>query len=231
MFDSAIHSFYQTLAGLGYKHPVHPVLVHVTIGLVMGAFLFAAASSLFRRESVLQSARHCVLLALLFLFPTALLGLMDWKHFYAGAWIFPIKAKVVLASILLPLLVMIALFVRGRGLSPGALVLYGLSFLNVIAMGYFGGDLVYGSKAPPLPSELQAGEQLYAKTCKACHPNGGNTLDPTLPVRGSPKLKDFDTFLAWVRDPDAPMPPFPETKISASQSKDLYDYVAREFMK
>ena len=231
MFDSAIRSFYQILTGLGYNHPIHPVLVHITVGVVMGAFLFVAAGFLFQKDTLAQSARHCILLALLFLLPTALLGMMDWKQFYAGAWIFPIRAKVVLAGILLPLLLMIALFVRASVFSRAALMLYGLSFLNVIAIGYLGGDLVYGSKGAAPPSELQAGEQLYATNCKACHPDGGNTLDPTLPLRGSPKLANFDTFLAWIRDPDAPMPPFPETRLSASQSKDLYDYVARGFRK
>ena len=179
----------------------------------------------------MQSARHCILLALLFLLPTAALGLMDWGQFYAGAWISPIKAKVFLAAVLLPLLVTIALFVRRNAFSPAALLLYGLSFANAIGLGYFGGELVYGAKDTASPAGFQAGEQLYATNCKACHPNGGNTLDPTLPVRGSPKIEDFDTFLAWIRDPDPPMPPFPEARLSQSQSKDLYHYVGHTFMK
>ncbi len=231
MFSSPIRLFYKILSDLGYTHPIHPVLVHLVVGLVAGAFFFYVVGALFRREALRQSARHCVLLALLFLVPTAVLGLMDWKHFYAGAWVSPVEAKVFLAGILLPLLLMIALAVKRRPASRAALLLYGLSFANVVAIGYFGGELVYGAKdAAPSP-ELQAGQALYATNCKACHPNGGNTLDPTLPVKGSPKIKDFDTFLAWIRDPAPPMPAFPETRLSGSQSKDLYDYVDHTFMK
>ena len=44
-------------------------------------------------------------LALLALLPTVIVGIMDWQHYYAGAWLFPIKMKLPLAGLLLILLV------------------------------------------------------------------------------------------------------------------------------
>jgi len=100
----------------------------------------------------------------------------------------------------------------------------------VIGMGYFGGELVYGSKPSPVANKnYQAGEQSYRKNCSACHPNGGNTIDPDVPVKGSLKLKDFDSFLSWIRNPNPGMPPYPESRISEEESRELYEYVAHEF--
>jgi uncharacterized membrane protein len=232
MFDSSISFFYQILTHIGYRHPVHPLLVHMTIGLVIGAFVFGTVGALFRRKTLPQSAWHCITLAFLILFPTVLLGFMDWKHFYAGAWLFPIKMKLIIAAILFVLLFAGTLVGRrAQGQSLGALIIYGLCFLNVIGMGYFGGELVYGVTQSSAPMNFQAGEQLYKNNCSACHPNGGNTITPGKPVTGSAKTADFKTFLAWIRGPNPPMPPFPETKISDKQSTELYQYIVHELKK
>jgi uncharacterized membrane protein len=72
---------YQTLANFGYTHPFHPTLIHLPIGMVMGAFLFALAAFIFRRTDLAQTAHHCIILGLITVIPAALLGLMDWLHF------------------------------------------------------------------------------------------------------------------------------------------------------
>jgi cytochrome c6 len=98
-------------------------------------------------------------------------------------------------------------------------------------LGFFGGELVYGNKPAPAISEnfqlekYQSGRALYAANCGGCHANGGNTIKPELPVKHSPKTADFQTFLAWVRNPRAPMPAYPEEVLSDQQARDMYQYI------
>jgi len=237
MVDTAVAGFYRFLNSLGYRHPVHPILVHLVIGLAVGAFIFVLIGRLWRRQGVTLSAWHCLILAFFTLIPTMLLGWMDWQHFYAGAWVVPIKAKLVLSLVLLALLGVGIL--AGRGVertSNALLIICALCVLDTVGLGYFGGDLVFGaspSGAPSsaVPAEAGAGERAFRTLCSSCHPGGGNTLDPDEPVRGSHTLVDFKTFLSWIRNPDSPMPAFPESRISDQQSRELYEYVKREFGK
>jgi uncharacterized membrane protein len=144
-----IESIYQTLANFGYTHPLHPTLTHLPIGMVMGAFFFALAALIFRRTSLSRSARHCSVLALIAAGPTVLLGLMDWQHFYRGTFLLPIQMKLVLAGILIILLFLAVVFgVREQTLSRKLITLYGACLLAVVALGYSGGELVYGGKRP-----------------------------------------------------------------------------------
>ncbi len=88
------------------------------------------------------------------------------------------------------------------------------------------------AKAPP---EYQAGERIYAANCASCHAHGGNTITPGLPVVGSPQLKDFNTFLAFNRNPQRPtgnptgpkrmMPAVSEKRITDQQMKEIYRYI------
>ena len=68
-----MESVYQVLAKIGYTHPLHPTLTHLVMGLVMGAFVFLLIAKFFRRGSLAQTARHCIVLALISLLPTAVL--------------------------------------------------------------------------------------------------------------------------------------------------------------
>ena len=79
-----------------------------------------------------------------------------------------------------------------------------------------------------------AGLKLFDNNCKSCHPKGGNIMAPDRPLRGSPKLADFETFLAFIRNPGMPdgpkglMPAFSQTQISDSQARELYRYLISE---
>ncbi len=202
------------------------------IGLVTGALVLGLVAWLFRRRSLWPSARHCLILALIFLFPTALLGYMDWQHYYAGAWLFYIKIKLILAGILLVLL-FIGLIVsrKSEARAAASLSIYFLSFITVVALGYFGGQLVFRNWTPTAPKELQVGARIFRGNCSGCHPHGGNILVSNLPLNIAPQLADFDTFLAYVRHPKMPdgtrgeMPNFPATKISDQRVRDLYQYI------
>jgi uncharacterized membrane protein len=229
---------YEFLARIGYTHPIHPTEVHMPIGLVVGAVVFAYVAAIFKHRKLEQTARYCIILAFIWIFPTMLFGYMDWQHFYSGAWLFPIKAKITLAVILAALL-LIAIFVghkKGAD-SKAGLTVYSLSFLVIVAIGYYGGELTYGSQARPAPAEYMTGEKVFAATCSACHPKGGNAIITNLPLVGSPKLASFDTFLAFVRNPklpdgkSGPMPPILPSKVSDKEATELYNYITNELAK
>lgn len=225
---------YEFLAGLGYTHPIHPTEVHMPIGLVVAAFIFGWIALLLRRPNLARTARHCVILALIWVFPTMLFGIMDWQHDYAGAMLFPIKMKLVFAPALLVLLAAaVILGVKKGAESKAVLAIYCLSFVTVVILGYFGGQLVYGAKAPAPPADVKAGARVFSTNCKGCHPNGGNIIKPNLPLKSAPQLAEFNSFEGFIRDPKMPdgsagvMPAFAPAKISDQQAKDLYEYIQK----
>jgi uncharacterized membrane protein len=137
---------YQTLTKLGYSHPLHPTLTHLTIGMVMGAFIFVLVSQMFRKKTLAQTARHCCILALIAAVPTAALGIMDWQHFYGGALLFPIQMKLVLAGILIILLIIAVTFeFFSQRVSKVVILLYTFALRSTIGLGFLGGELVYSS--------------------------------------------------------------------------------------
>jgi uncharacterized membrane protein len=229
---------YEFLARVGYTHPIHPTEVHMPIGLVVGALIFACIAAIFKRRTLEPTARYCIILAFIWLFPTMLFGYMDWQHYYSGAWLFPIMVKLTLAVILAALL-LIAIFIgQKKGAdSKAALAVYSLCFLVVVAIGYYGGELTYGSKTTATPAEYTTGEKIFTANCSACHPKGANAIMPNLPLVGSSRLADFDTFLAFVRDPklphgkSGPMPAIIPSKLSDKQLNELYDYIVKELAK
>jgi mono/diheme cytochrome c family protein len=230
MFDS----FYEFLAQIGYSHPPHPPILHIPMGMMMGAFLLALAALLFRRPVLAQSARHCVFLVLIFFFPAALTGVMDWQYYFSGAWVDAITIKLVLSGALLVFLVAgIILGRRGKFGSKAVLIAYGLSVLAAGGIGYYGADLAFGEKAPEAPPEYRAGETIYIKNCGACHPYGGNIVNAKLSVTGAPELIDPGIFLAYLRDPKQPkgsialMPIVPRDKVSDEQARQLFDYITK----
>ena len=230
MFDFV----YKFLAGLGYTHPIHPTEVHMPIGLVVAAFIFAWIALLLRRPNLARTARACVTLAFIWAFPTILFGIMDWQHYYAEAMLYPIKIKLIFAPALLVLLAAAVIIGFKKGAeSKAVLAIYSLCFVTVVILGYFGGQLVYGVKAPAPPADLKAGAEVFSANCKGCHPNGGNIIKPNLPLRSAPQLADFNSFEAFIRGPKMPdgsagvMPAFATAKISDRQAKELYEYIQK----
>jgi uncharacterized membrane protein len=223
---------YQFMGWLGYSHPLHPPLAHMPIGLVVGAWALGLAGWWRKRPDWLAAARYFVVLALIFFIFTAVAGYLDWQHYYAGAWLFSIKIKLILTGALLIFLVIAVIW--GRKAAAGAqryLSLYTLCFLAVIGLGYYGGQLVLSGTCAP-PSEVPTiGAKIYHAHCGACHPYGGNILNPRLPIIGSPQLANFPSFLAYNRHPQRPdgsqgsMPSFSQKKISDKKMEELYNYI------
>jgi len=216
-----IEFIYQTLTKFGYTHPIHPTLTHVPIGMVMGAFLFVVIALIFGKKNLALSARHCSVLALIAAIPTALLGIMDWQHFYAGALLFPIKMKLVLAGILVIFLILAVIFgFFGETFSKIVISLYLLCLVTVIGLGYFGGELVYGTKAPAAEvSEGPAteGAMVFTQNCAACHLTDSTATKIGPGLKGVFKGDKFpvsglavseDNFRKQLQKPLGKMPPF-----------------------
>ena len=212
---------YQTLTKFGYTHPLHPTLTHVPIGLVIGAFLFALAAMVFRWTSLIQTARHCVILAVIVVVPTALLGIMDWQHFYGGAMLFPIKMKLVLAGVLLIFLTLAVIFgLLGENFTKIVMALYVCCLLSAVGLGYFGGELVYGTKAPAEAvgvGPAAEGAVVFKKNCSACHLTDNTAIKIGPGLKGIFKLDKFpvsgkpvseENFKKILQKPFDKMPPF-----------------------
>jgi len=216
-----IELIYQTLAEFGHTHPLHPTLTHIPIGMVIGALIFMLVALIFHKSNLTQSARHCSVLALIAAMPTALLGLMDWQHFYGGSLLFPIKIKLVLAGILIIFLILTVIFgLLGETFSKIVVFLNVLCLLTVMGLGYFGGELVYGAKAPAAGLEegpAAEGAMLFQQNCSACHLTDSMTtkIGPGLkgifkgdkfPVSGWPVSEE--NFRRQLKEPYDKMPPF-----------------------
>ncbi|MGD0504128.1 MAG: c-type cytochrome [Steroidobacteraceae bacterium] len=229
-----INSFYDFLDKIGYLHPIHPAMVHMPIGLIVGSLFIGGAGLVFSRASMSRAAYYALVLALIFWVPTVTFGVMDWQRYYGGAWLFAIKMKVGLAGILGVLLVVGAWLghrdpTRVKRLVP----IYLLCFLTVSSLGYFGGQLVYGGKTPIGTTQFQSGQKLFENHCSGCHAHGGNSIMSHFPLRDAPELDKFEDFLTFIREPklpggvDGPMPPFAQSTISAEEAREVYDYITQ----
>jgi mono/diheme cytochrome c family protein len=149
--------------------------------------------------------------------------------------------KLGLAFLLLALL--IGADIQGRTVqrkSRGFPFMYILCVLNVVALGFYGGELVFGGGAPGKVGRAKGAEmgaEQFAAHCSSCHPQGGNAIKAAFPLRSAPQLSDFPTFVAYVRSPKARdgsetvMPPFPPERLTDDQAREIYDYVIAAFQK
>jgi uncharacterized membrane protein len=136
---------YAFLASHGFDEPLHSPITHMPIGLTAGALLFFLVAVIFKKKALVLTARHASILAFIFVFPTIMLGVMDWIHFYHAALFTPIKIKMALASV--------AVIVLGAGIILGSeiklhtmtmTILYAVTFFVMVGLGYFGSGIVYG---------------------------------------------------------------------------------------
>jgi len=217
-----IQSVYQVLADLNYHHPLHPAIVHLTIGMVMGALIFGVLAWLTQSSAMAQTARHCTGLALLSVIPSAAVGYADWQHFLGGVWIFPIRWKLILTAALFTVLVIAWLSARhSEKTNFGQVVIYGVCFAIVATIGYLGAELVHGKKIvltqEPLKEVVEEGATLFTRNCSACHltETGETRIGPglkglfeqnTFPVSQWPATED--SFKKQLRTPFRNMPAF-----------------------
>jgi uncharacterized membrane protein len=217
-------SIYQALANFGYHHPLHPVIVHLTIGMVFGALIFGLLAWLAQSAAMTQTARNCIGLALISVIPTAVIGYADWQYFFGGVWIFQIRWKLILSVALFVILSIAWLSARKSEKTYfGHVVIYFICFVIVTAIGYFGAELVHGkkniSKEEPLKELVEEGAILFARSCSLCHftETKDNKIGPGL--KGLFKQKKFpvsqwpatrESFEKQLRTPFKNMPSFEE---------------------
>lgn len=168
------HSVYQALANFGYHHPLHPVIVHLTIGMVAGALIFGLLAWLAQSISMAQTARNCIGLALVSVIPAVAVGYADWQHFYSGVWIIPIRWKLILSATLFVILFIAWLSARkSEKTTFGHVFIYFICFAIVTVIGYFGAQLVHGKKMisqEEFSEEIvDEGAKLFAGSCSLCH--------------------------------------------------------------
>ena len=231
--------FYWALGYIGYHDPVHPPFTHFPIALVTAALFFGVIGWWFRRPGFWTSAKHCLVLAWLFIFPTVLFGFMDWQHYYRGDWIFLIFLKICLASFLFVLLsIGLILLYKGRGESPEMLAIFLIGFFTVVALGYMGGKVVFeGVGGAGASQRAKAGEKIFRHNCHTCHAGGRNLVLPQYPLKGSKHLASYADFMDFIRDPrlpngkKGPMPVFSQQKITDREAHQLYQYLIHRFGK
>ena len=151
--------FYDLLGLVGFAHPLHPVLITMVVGPVIASFLFAAVAFFFRKPEFYKTSRQLTVVAFIFWFPTVAVGIIDWIHFYgASTKMTEINAKLVLAGVLfLVLLGNILLFKAGENKPLIPLLLMLVATGLVSALGYFGGNIVFGGEAPKAAASAPAG--------------------------------------------------------------------------
>jgi uncharacterized membrane protein len=140
-----IDAVYHFLEGIGFTHPLHPALTHVPMGMVMGGFTFVLVYALLKKPEFLTTATYCMGLGFLGIFPTALLGVMDWQYRFSGVWNPLIIVKMVLAVLLTAAMLVAIKLSLGHSVRPVKLVAaYLLCLVLAIGLGFTGGELQYG---------------------------------------------------------------------------------------
>ena len=133
------------LSQLGFTHPLHPAMTHIPMGMVMGAVTFRFVGLIRKFRILARTGFHCIILGLLGIFPTVFTGYLDWQHTFGGEWEFLIVLKMVLAALLLIVLAVIAF--KDDPDQPKLnkmTLLYLLTVLVAIGLGFSGGELQYG---------------------------------------------------------------------------------------
>ena len=136
---------YSLLVKIGFKHPLHPAIVHFPIGMAMGGLAFTVMVLWLKKTELIPAAFYSHILGLLTLLPTMLLGYMDWQHFYNGAPNPLIIAKIILGFILMASFsYAILLGWRGEVNTKKYFIISLLCFVVTILLGFCGGELQYG---------------------------------------------------------------------------------------
>lgn len=139
-----IDMMFSLLQQVGFNHPLHPASTHIPMGMVMGAFFFGIAALKWPEKFFARTAFHCTVLALLFVIPTAFAGLLDWQYTFEGAFGAIIISKMILAVLLVLTLIISVKMSLQKSPPKSMLIVYSIAILIVSALGFLGGQLLYG---------------------------------------------------------------------------------------
>jgi uncharacterized membrane protein len=244
-------ALYEVLGSLGYTHPLHPPMTTLPLGMVVGALVFSLLALFPRFGTYAVTARHCFTLGFLAVFPTVILGYMDWQHYYGGNLIFPIMMKIVLAAVLTVLMALAVLWLY-RKLPQQDMRIFAvqvLCFFLVVGIGYFGGDLVFDGQRPAHAADAstkvaEASDLMFAdiapilnRSCTSCHsgndaPSGlqldaydalmaGSKYGPVV-VAGKP---DDSELVKRIRGDSTPRMPYKKPPLPAEEIQRIADWV------
>ena len=139
-----IEGIYNFLGALGFHHPLHPIIVHVPMGMVIGAVAFSLGDKIWKSQNLDRTAFHCIVLALIFVVPVYIAGLMDWQHVFGGDRSIWITIKLILGAVLAVVLTF-TVVQKARGVPQQRLfLLYLLSLAICGGLGFSGGELLFG---------------------------------------------------------------------------------------
>ncbi|WP_136805256.1 DUF2231 domain-containing protein [Desulfosediminicola flagellatus] len=139
-----IEGLYALLETVGFTHPLHPIMVHIPMGMVIGAVIFSLIDLKWKYQNLDQTAYHCSVLALIFIIPTLITGVLDWQGKLGGDWEALIIIKIILGILLTILLAVSVIFKRQGADSKKLLIIYLLCMACAGGLGFSGGELVYG---------------------------------------------------------------------------------------
>ncbi len=144
IMNSMVESLYLFLASVGFTHPLHPMLTHIPMGMVIGMVVFSLIGLIWKSDTLSETAYHCSVLALVFVGPVIAAGILDWLHLQQGEWNKYIIIKMILGAVLTFLLA-VSVILKKKGASPTKMLLfYFLCLACGGGLGYSGGQLVYG---------------------------------------------------------------------------------------
>jgi len=139
-----IENLYSFLTSVGFSHPLHPMLTHVPMGMIIGMVVFSILAVILRNNSFSQTAFHCSVLALFGILPVIIAGLLDWQHFQEGELNGYIVIKMVLGVVLTALLAVSVVLKKKELPASKMFMIYLLCLACAAGLGYSGGELVYG---------------------------------------------------------------------------------------
>lgn len=139
-----VENLYSVLAAVGFSHPLHPMLTHVPMGMIIGMVVFAFLSMVWQNSTLDKTAYHCSVFALLSILPVIGAGILDWLQFQEGEWNEFIIIKMVLGLILTILLLLSVIMKRKDSSKTKMLFIYLACLACAGGLGYSGGELVYG---------------------------------------------------------------------------------------
>ncbi|MCP4672703.1 MAG: hypothetical protein GY857_15515, partial [Desulfobacula sp.] len=136
---------FEFLNSVGFKHPVHPALTHIPMGMAMGAATFRFIAFLPKMKFLAKTGYHCAVLGLVGIFPTAFTGYLDWQHTFGGTFEFLIIFKMILAVVFTALLAAISIMDDPENPKLDRITIFYLLIVFVaIGLGFSGGELQYG---------------------------------------------------------------------------------------
>ena len=129
---------------LGFHHPLHPIIVHIPMGMVVGSVAFSLADMKWPDKNYATTAYHCILFSLIAVIPVYIAGLLDWQQWFGGDTNQWIIIKMIL-GVLLTIMLFVTVQQKKKGAPQKKLFVFYLVNLAICGgLGFSGGELLFG---------------------------------------------------------------------------------------